>query len=151
MVKFLIATHGFLADGFKSSIAVLMGQEIADKITTINAFVDGGDNNPKKTIENICDGLKENEELVVFTDLMYGSDNQAIMPYAQNKNIHVITGVNFPVICEILSKILFVDGETKVNLSELSQIIETAREQLLYVEKLEYEQTEGKEEENFFE
>ena len=47
MVKFLIATHVFLADGFKSSINVLMGEEIADSVSCVNAFVENGTADPK--------------------------------------------------------------------------------------------------------
>ena len=41
MKKILIATHGYLADGFKSSISLLTGGE--DAIETICAYVDESD------------------------------------------------------------------------------------------------------------
>ena len=148
MVKFLIATHGFLADGLKSSIGVLMGEEIAEKISTINAFVDGGVADPKTAIANECNDLYEDEVLIIFTDLQYGSVNQFAIPFADNKKIHIISGTNFPVLCEVISKLTFGSEEIKfVSSRDLKEIVEKAREQLVYFEN----QTESSnDEEDFF-
>lgn len=134
MVKFLIATHGFLADGFKSSIHVLMGDEIANKIQTINAFVEGGVKDPKGAIEKICNELSEHDDLIIFTDLMYGSVNQFTLPYVSKSNVHVITGMNFPVLCEIISQYSFVDDHVRPDDQRLLEITDKAKDQLIFVE-----------------
>ena len=136
MVRFLIATHGFLANGFKSSINVLMGEEIAQKIDTINAFVEGGTDNPKAEIEKYCNELKQDDDLVIITDLMYGSVNQFALPYANNKNIHIISGANFPLICEIISKLTFGSEDIDDKVVVINEAIEKAKEQIIYAKDL---------------
>ncbi len=148
MVRFLIATHGFLADGFKSSINVLMGEEIAQKIDTINAFVEGGTDNPKAEIEKYCNELKHDDDLVIITDLMYGSVNQFALPYADNKNIHIISGANFPLICEIISKLTFGPEEVEDKVAIINEAIDKAREQIIYAKDLNAK--EGDNDEDFF-
>jgi PTS system mannose-specific IIA component len=148
MVRFLIATHGFLADGFKSSINVLMGEEIADKIDTINAFIEGGTDNPKAEIEKYCSELKQDDDLIIITDLMYGSVNQFALPYAENKNIHIISGANFPLICEIISKLTFGSEEVEDKASVINEAIEKAREQIIYAKNLDSKEEDN--EEDFF-
>ena len=41
MRKLLIATHGYLADGVKSSINILCGEK--SEVTYLNAYVEDGD------------------------------------------------------------------------------------------------------------
>lgn len=147
MVKFLIATHGFLADGFKSSINVLMGEEIANSIMTINAFVENGEMNPKGRIQEIVTNLKDEDDLVIFSDLMYGSVNQFALPYIDKENVHIITGINFPVICEIISKLTFSPQDDDLS-NIIEDTVEKAKEQLIYVKKVKIEENN---EETFFE
>ena len=79
MVRFLVATHGFLADGFKSTMSVLMGQEIADRIETINAYANDDMRSPKVLLDDFVKTIGKNE-LIIFTDVMFGSVNQFAMP-----------------------------------------------------------------------
>ena len=149
MVKFLIASHGFLADGFKSSINVLMGEDIANSIETINAFVENGDKNPKGRIEEIINGLSEDDDLVVFTDLMYGSVNQFVIPFNSKSNLFVISGTNFPVICEVISKLTFGYEQKRPSEEELNDIVEKARQQLIYIQNIDNDSNDNDDE--FFE
>ena len=134
MVKFLIATHGFLADGFKSSINVLMGEEIADSVSCVNAFVENGTDDPKGEIKKHCEDIKNDEYLIILTDVMYGSVNQFALPYVNNKNIFVVTGVNFPLIMEIISKLTFAGDDVEVNKEILDDIVEKSKDQLICVD-----------------
>lgn len=151
MVKFLIATHGFLADGFKSSVEVLMGKETADSIMTVNAFVEGGEPDPKSMIEEICESISDQDELIIFTDLMYGSVNQFALPYTEKKNVYILSGTNFPLICEVISKLTFGSEESKVVSSEIEEIVDKAREQIVFVEDFSRQEEVKSEEEDFFE
>ena len=131
MVKFLVATHGFLADGFKSTMSVLMGEEIANKIETINAYAGDDKTSPKELLDNYIKKIG-NDELIIFTDVMFGSVNQFAAPYAKQKNVFVITGINFPLMLEILSKYSF-DSDAKVDEDYIRDVVEKAKEQILYV------------------
>lgn len=133
MVKFLIASHGYLADGFKSSISIIMGEEIANRITALNAFVGEASENSsvKVEIENYLNSVDENDQVIVFTDILHGSVNQMMMPFADDNRVFVITGCNFPLICEIMASYCYSDDS--VQSENLTRIIETAKKELIYV------------------
>lgn len=54
MKKILVASHGCLADGIKSSVGILTGNQ--DLITTVNAYVDESDYTA--TIQEFIDSVK---------------------------------------------------------------------------------------------
>lgn len=130
MVRFLVATHGTLADGFKSTMSILMGKEIAEKIETINAYSNESESSPKQIIENYIDSVGD-DQLIIFTDVMFGSVNQFVMPYVDKNNVFVLTGVNFPLMLEVISKYSF--SEESVEEDYIRSVVVKAREQILYV------------------
>jgi fructoselysine/glucoselysine PTS system EIIA component len=148
MVRFLVATHGLLADGFKSTMSVLMGEEVANKIETINAYVGDDNSSPKELLDSYIKKI-ENDELIIFTDVMFGSVNQFATPYAKQKNVFVITGVNFPLMLEILSKYSF-DSDAKVDEDYIKDVVEKAKEQILYVNDTLNEEEKTNKEDDFF-
>lgn len=62
-----------------------------------------------------------------MTDLLGGSVNQAIIQYIAKVNIDVITGINIPLILEILL------SNTTGNNLDFRQIISSAKEQIVFV------------------
>ena len=130
MVRFLVATHGTLADGFKSTMSILMGKEIAEKIETINAYNNESESSPKQIIKNYIDSVGD-DQLIIFTDVMFGSVNQFVMPYVDKNNVFVLTGVNFPLMLEVISKYSF--SEESVEEDYIRSVVVKAREQILYV------------------
>ena len=65
---------------------------------------------------------------------MYGSVNQFALPYVNNKNIFVVTGVNFPLIMEIISKLTFAGDDVEVSKEILNDIVEKSKDQLICVD-----------------
>ena len=63
----------------------------------------------------------------MLTDLFGGSVNQAIIQYITKANINIITGINIPLILEILL------SNTTGNNLDFRQIISSAKEQILFV------------------
>lgn len=133
MIQYLIATHGELAKGYQSSISILMGKEYSDKIQVINAFGEGGEKNPKEKIANVCDSLGPDDQLILFTDMMYGSVNQFAFPYANRENIFIISGINLPLVIEIIAKYEFSVPKIEVDKKTLLELIEKSRDQIVYV------------------
>src|SRR5882672_1518369 len=127
MRKFLIATHGSFAKGVKSSLDIIMGE--TENIFLIEAYV-----NENKTIEDelntVLENINEEDELIVFTDLMGGSITNQILKQALRENIHIVSGFNLPLLIDML----LADTDTPA-----AEIIETsisnAREQIVYVNK----------------
>lgn len=125
MKKILIATHGTLASGAKSTIELLVGK-MAD-ITCINAYVDGGED-VTESIENFFQSIKVEDEVFVFTDILGGSVNQKIVAYAAKLDVFIVSGFNLPVILTVIMETGLVTKE------RLNEIIEESRSQMNLVE-----------------
>ena len=141
--KFLIATHGALAGGFRSSLELIAGA--SDAVFILQAYLD-----ESKPLEEELDSLfrqtGEDEEWVVFSDLLGGSITNQLVRAASRfgagtsagagavtagTNIHIVAGFNLPLLIEVVLS----DPETPVE-EVLEQAIARAREQLVYVNKL---------------
>jgi fructoselysine and glucoselysine-specific PTS system IIA component len=126
--KFIIATHGTFAKGVQSSLDLIIGA--MDNVYTIQAYV-----TENKSIEDelnvILKDLKEDEELVIFSDLLGGSVTNQILRYAMRPNVHVVSGFNLPLLIDIL----MADTETPV-IEVIEEAIANAKEQMVYVNKL---------------
>ena len=98
MKKILIATHGCMAEGVKSSVKILAG--MADSISCINAYMDESDYTEQ--ILAFVDSVEAGDNAVIFTDLYGGSVNQRVVRYLpKDKNIHLITGFNLGLVLGI--------------------------------------------------
>ena len=109
MKKFLFATHGTLAAGAKSTLELLIGN-VAD-ITCLTAYVNP-DDNVDEQLKAYFSEVSDEDQVIVCTDLMGGSVNQKIVPYAQKKNVFLIAGFNLPLLLAgICIKLLFFAGK----------------------------------------
>ena len=125
MKKLLIATHGYLADGFKSSISLLTGGE--DAIETICAYVDESDYTER--IQTFIDSIGEGDDGVIFTDIYGGSVCQKVaLAVPGGGNVFHISGCNLGLIIEVL----FSPG--RITKEGLQAAIETARSTMKLVD-----------------
>ena len=122
MKKILIATHGYLASGYLSSIELLAGT--TEGITVINAYVE--ENDFDQELMKFVDGVTENDQIFVFTDLFGGSVNQKVTRtfLEQSSSATVIAGFNLPIVLEIL---LATDELTETRIQEM---VKKCREEL---------------------
>jgi fructoselysine and glucoselysine-specific PTS system IIA component len=138
--KFLIATHGAFAAGIRSSLDIIIGK--MENVFLIQAYLE-----ENKPIEEELSSLlrhRENEEWVIFSDLLGGSITNQILRYANEEKkqadevggnaapkIHIVAGFNLPLLIEIM----LADEE-----SPMEEIIENAvsraKDHLVYVNKL---------------
>lgn len=99
-MEYIIATHGKLADGFKSAISVIVGN--ANNIHTICAYVDGN-NDVTQMLLNEINKIGEDKKIIIFTDVMFGSVNQNVVINVNNKhNIRAITGANLVLMLDVI-------------------------------------------------
>lgn len=125
MRKIIFASHHRLASGMRDTLNYLIPN--MTHVVAIDAYLD---NDPiTETLQQALADLGEEDEALVFTDLLGGSVNQAFTPYLAQGNVHVITGMNLPVILTLLLSL----GETPITEQQIQQAIAEAREQLLYV------------------
>ena len=74
---------------------------------------------------NRCQGT---EDILVFTDLLGGSVNQEFVKQLK-PNVHLITGMNLPVIMALLLQL----ENQELSESLITQAIEEAKNQIIYV------------------
>jgi mannose/fructose-specific phosphotransferase system component IIA len=128
MRKFLIATHGAFAQGVKSSLEIITGE--TENLFLIGAYL-SQDISVEDELKPILDTLTDDDELVIFTDLLGGSVNNIVIREALRENVHIISGFNLPVLIEVIL------GDTDIPVDELiAGAIENAKGQLAYVNKL---------------
>ncbi len=126
--KFLVATHGTFAAGIKSSLDIIIGA--MDNVFLIQAYVDEN-KSIEAEINEIMVQVGENDELVVFADILGGSVTNMLLQHALRPNVHIVSGFNLPLVIEIL----MADADEPIE-EVIASAIENAKEQMVYVNKL---------------
>ena len=130
MKKFLIAAHGNLALGIKSTLDLFLGDAL--DFTYLAAYTDEAPNLEEALDDFFTSIDAEKDQAVIFTDLYGGSVNQKIALKASGKaNIFVIAGMNLPLIMETAS--LALSGEA-YDTDKIAQLVTGARQELKQVE-----------------
>lgn len=99
--RYLVATHGKLAEGFQSSLNILADK--GNQIEVINAYITEEDYT-SKVIEFIQQ-IKQNEQAIIFTDLFGGSVNQKVVAEIltqKKENIYVISNTNLGILLTLI-------------------------------------------------
>jgi len=128
MRKFLIAAHGTFPSGIQSSLEIIMGS--LENVFLIQAYVDKN-KSLKEEIDSVLEHINNEDELIVFTDLMGGSVTNQILQYALKENVYIISGFNLPLLLEVL----LADPSSPV-LEVIETGINNARNQIVFVNKL---------------
>lgn len=126
--KILIATHGKLARGIKDTLEIVSGPQ--DNVTSLCFYSENHEVNQKELL-NVFDNLKNDEQLIICTDIQYGSVNQILVRETlnnQDKNIEIISGINLPVMLEIITT----PGILLKN--QLEEMVEKASKQLVRID-----------------
>ena len=123
--KVLIVTHSDLAEGFKASIEFFIGDKYP--ITTICAFT--RENNVQEVLKDYFDNLDPADEVIAFSDVLFGSVNQWLGVYKNREHYHLFTGTNLPIILSILLK----SDEEYLTLDEINASIAECANSVIYV------------------
>lgn len=105
MIRFLLASHGPLAEGMAESVKFIAGKDI--NIDTICAYVDPMIN-VKDQIEETFAKYDENDVVIVISDLFGGSVNNELMNLMQKRKFYLVAGMTMSLIIQL---ILCVDEE----------------------------------------
>ena len=119
-MKILVIGHGRFAEGIKSAAQIIVGD--LSEVTFMNTYIDDIDFHVE-----LDKYFSNNTNILLLTDLFGGSVNQAIMQYITKENIEIITGVNIPLVLEIL-----LSNITGKNL-DIREIVSNAKEQIMFV------------------
>ena len=119
MKKLLIATHGKLADGYRSSLSILTGMQ--DSVEYIDAYVDESDYTPK--LQAFIDSVGPDDTGVIFTDIYGGSVFQKVALMLEGRqNIFHVTGISLGLVIELLLT------DEAITPTYLEEVISAARE-----------------------
>lgn len=128
MIKFLLASHGNLADGMYSSVKIIMGEQ--SNISTLCAYVKENFD-LKKEVSKIINGLSCEDKLIVITDVFGGSVNNEFMTSLKNKNIYLISGLNLPLVIELITNQDNEDIDSLIN-----SALENSKDSICYCNKV---------------
>lgn len=112
----LLISHGYYAEAFKESLKMIAGQ--VDNLYAACLDPTDGPEEFKAKLIALNPELEPYDEVLVFADLFGGSPcNTAIQYYLTNEKVHLVAGMNFPM---VLTAILS-EYETVENLIALGQ------------------------------
>lgn len=125
MKKVLVASHGHLASGIRSSIEILTG--MADMVEAVDCYVDDSDFTPR--IRAFIDSVGPEDEAIIFTDIYGGSVFQkVVLMEPEKRGIVHATGMNLGLVIEALL------GAEPVTADSIKQSVELARATMQVVE-----------------
>ena len=124
MRKLLVATHGRFASGIMETFKLIMGEN--EDISEISAYVEPGFDMQKEAEKKIHE-LNEEDELI-----MGGSIANTFSSYIQSEKIHIITGLNLPLLIGLAQ-----DLDSDVSTDELIEnAIQMGREGIVDLKKM---------------
>lgn len=103
MRKFVLASHGSLAEGIKNSVEMISGKQ-----NNLYAFCMKEGESPtilKERVEKIISDSKTEDEIVLVSDFPGGSVNTMLVSFLNQNNIYLVSGMNSMLVLSlILSK-----------------------------------------------
>ena len=99
MRKYVLASHGHMAEGIKSTLEIIVGPQ--EDLICINAYTkECQDPLPefKKIIEN-----NPEDDIVFMTDMFGGTPSNLAMSVIGHGNFDVIAGTNLPMLIKLAS------------------------------------------------
>ena len=133
MRRLLVATHGRFAEGIGETLGLILGA--SQPLEILNAYTTP-DFDMAKAAKDYVSGLGEEDELIVAADVFGGSVANAFTEYTADGRVHVVTGLNLPLLIVLVS-MLGSEGSSGNSLEEMIQnAIEEAKEGIVYVNKV---------------
>ena len=146
MRRLLVATHGRFAEGIGETLGLILGA--SQPLEILNAYT-VPDFDMAKAAKDYVSGLGEEDELIVAADVFGGSVANAFAEYTADGRVHVVTGLNLPLLIVLVS-MLGSEGSSGNSLEEMIQnAIEEAKEGIVYVNKVIEETMQEEEEDDF--
>lgn len=133
-MKIILASHGELAKGMKNTLNMIVGDQA--NIKAYSAY-------DEENIDFVSDINKEiqnrnDEELIIVTDVMGGSVNNAMTELVlKNPDVFLVTGMNLPFVLSLATYCGCVDFEAINNLViegrkgliNVNEVIQTIKEE----------------------
>ncbi|MCI8475241.1 MAG: hypothetical protein HFF07_07885 [Oscillospiraceae bacterium] len=128
MRRFLTASHGPLSEAILQSASLIAGQEAFSGFRSISVIMSDSRETVMGRIDQLFSQYDPEDEIIAITDVFGGSITNALTEYISLRKLHIVAGMNLPLVLEAgLS-----DESTPVE--ELVKNLQaTGHEQILYV------------------
>jgi mannose/fructose-specific phosphotransferase system component IIA len=128
MLRYVIASHGTLSDGFLNALGLFIGEP--GNVEAITAFVD--EEPLENRVEAVLSRYDDGDTIVVFTDLLGGSVNQYFSKMLNGpRKLHLIAGCNLVLLLEVI-----LGMADEFDLSFVRSAIEKSRKEMVYMNDL---------------
>lgn len=127
MRRYVIATHGHMASGIRSTLEIIVGPQ--ENLICIDAYTEECPD-PLPEFEKILNGYPE-DEIVIMTDMFGGSVNNNAMALLGRSNVHVITGISLATVISVIMS----DPEEETK-NCLNAAVEEAKNMMMYCEQV---------------
>ncbi|MFX3852029.1 PTS fructose transporter subunit IIA [Streptococcus suis] len=97
------------------------------EIIILSAYIET--NSIQEQVDDIYQNLKDEDKLIVLTDIAAGSVNQSFCRYISRPNTLIVSGINLPLVMSIILEAM----HTELDLPKIRTLVSEAQEQLLVV------------------
>ena len=98
MRRYLRASHGKMADGIRTTVEIIMGEQ--ENLFCISAYTENC-KDPMPEFQKVL-GQYPKDDIVIMTDLPGGSVNNQAMALMSESRVYVVTGISLPLVIGIL-------------------------------------------------
>lgn len=127
--QIIIASHVGLAAGMQETLNFLSGQ-----IENVDVLCAYRNNQPlEPAVTALMEKYQTADQIIVFTDLLPGSVNQAFYKYRAWSNVKIITGMNLPLILGVA----LANPNQILDNQRLQQLINDAQQQIILMNEYE--------------
>lgn len=124
MRRIVLASHGHLAAGMKSSLEMIAGEQ--PQVEALCAYTPETPD-AKGTLAAMVRGLADGDELVVVTDVLGGSVNNEASQFRDIPGVYVVTGMNLGFVLALAL------GDAPTTAQLIDESLESARAQLMRI------------------
>lgn len=120
MIGILLMSHGKMADGLLDTSKLFFG----DDIENIKAICLENGDDPEVFDERIVEGAKEIDDgsgVIALCDLLGGTPSNRSM-FCLNERLQVITGMNLPMLLELLGERLSANDLSEIDIERIIDI-----------------------------
>ena len=97
-IAFILASHGYFAQEALKSAEMIVGEQSKNKVRALSMTLGIDLNQFKEKIQKVVDEFGVERNILILTDLMGGTPNNAsVYSLISNNNVQVISGLNLPV------------------------------------------------------
>ncbi len=122
MRKYVIATHGKMAEGIRSTLEIIVGPQ--ENLICISGYTEECPE-PVAEMKRIVEENQEND-VVFMTDLLMGSINNNAVSLMSSGKVHVVTGVN---LAAVISLVMSDPGQDTAE--AVREAVESSREMIV--------------------